>query len=888
MSKLFTPLIIIVSIVFMLCSCDSSDKHFLKDKDYRAEVHQQFETRKSLAASRSEQLFSVFDREDVTLEEKEALEFLFAYMPLSDMADYDGEYFLNQVRGAFKARDYFDWGNKVPDELFRHFVLVYRVNNENLDEARDVFFDELKDRVKGLSMEEAVLEVNHWCHEKITYRATDRRTSSPLQLMKTSWGRCGEQSTFTTMALRAVGIPARQCYTPRWVHSDDNHAWVEAWVDGKWRYIGASEPEPELDVAWFTGPAMRAMMVHTNVFGVYKGIEDKTVDETLYSVINVLDTYADTRKFSVKVLDPETKEPVEGATVKFEVYNYAEFSPIATIATDKAGVVELTTNKEGDILVWAEKDNLFGYKQVKQADVENVIILGHDIPLNKEDQFVMEVPKARPVKELTAEQIAQNAALLAKEDSIRNAYMSTFISEGDARKLAKDNKLDADKVWKLLSLSQGNWKDVSQFMVENKEDKKVLSFLETFVEKELRDTPKDYLNNHFQNANKVGFKKGTPESMYVDYIYAAHIAYELVRPWRTFFQSQFSKEDIAKYQDNPTLLIDYVKSTVKVTDSENYYNCPVSPRGVYEMQLADKRSRNIYFVALCRSFGIASRIEAATGRPQYYDGQWKDVLFEALQEELPKGKVNFVSDKSNVISPAYSSHYTIGRFDKNHYSTLDYYGEASLKKLPGAVTVDAGYYRLTIGSRANDGSVTVLNKFFEVGEGKTITENILMPKPEGLIQVQGIVDPNTIIELDNGTKSTMKEQMYGKGVVVVFSDPDKEPTKHILQDLPAVSKELDEWGGGVVFIVPDDKKSTAFDASAFPGLPAKAVWATDQSRQILNAAASALQIDFTNNFPLVLYINTNGGVIYSHQGYTIGIGENIIKTIHMEQETLKK
>lgn len=50
--------------------------------------------------------------------------------------------------------------------------------------------------------------------------------------MKTAYGRCGEESTFTVAALRSVGIPARQVYTPRWAHTDDNHAWVEAWVNG--------------------------------------------------------------------------------------------------------------------------------------------------------------------------------------------------------------------------------------------------------------------------------------------------------------------------------------------------------------------------------------------------------------------------------------------------------------------------------------------------------------------------------------------------------------------------------------------------------------------------------------------------------------------------------
>ena len=70
------------------------------------------------------------------------------------------------------------WGKNVTDELFRHFVLPIRVNNENLDDSRKVFYGELKERVKGLSMKDAILEVNHWCHEKVVYRPSDARTSS--------------------------------------------------------------------------------------------------------------------------------------------------------------------------------------------------------------------------------------------------------------------------------------------------------------------------------------------------------------------------------------------------------------------------------------------------------------------------------------------------------------------------------------------------------------------------------------------------------------------------------------------------------------------------------------------------------------------------------------
>ncbi|MEI7983231.1 MAG: transglutaminase domain-containing protein, partial [Bacteroidota bacterium] len=174
-----------------LTSCRRGD-HFISDKHYREKVRIQFEEQKKLAKNRTARLFQVFDQ-DLSLTEKEALEFLYAYMPLSDLADYDGDFYLKNVRASLAARDTFSWGKSVPENIFRHFVLPVRVNNENLDSSRWIFFMELKDRIKRMTMKDAVLEVNHWCHEKVTYRGTDGRTSSPLATVKTAFGRCGEE-----------------------------------------------------------------------------------------------------------------------------------------------------------------------------------------------------------------------------------------------------------------------------------------------------------------------------------------------------------------------------------------------------------------------------------------------------------------------------------------------------------------------------------------------------------------------------------------------------------------------------------------------------------------------------------------------------------------------
>ncbi len=242
----------------LLFSC--SESHFLKEEAYRNQVLQDFEQKQKVLPNG--ELFAVFSDSTLTLSEREALMFLYAYMPIGDITDYHGKYYLANIRLSEQTRHEMPWGKTVPDELFRHFVLPVRVNNENLDESRKVFYEELKERVKGLSMKDAILEVNHWCHEKVVYRPSDARTSSPLASVKTAYGRCGEESTFTVAALRSVGIPARQVYTPRWAHTDDNHAWVEAWADGKWYFLGACEPEPVLNLGWFNAPASRGMLMH--------------------------------------------------------------------------------------------------------------------------------------------------------------------------------------------------------------------------------------------------------------------------------------------------------------------------------------------------------------------------------------------------------------------------------------------------------------------------------------------------------------------------------------------------------------------------------------------------------------------------------------------------
>lgn len=477
--------VVLIAILLMMAGCNQKQSHFISNPDYRQRVEKDLSVKMEVIGNAG--IFPDFSDKKYSLREREALKFFYAYMPLSDIADYSPEFYLDNIRQSFTAQEEMPWGKDIPEEVFRHFVLPIRVNNENLDSSRMVFYRELKERVRNLSMYDAILEVNHWCHEKVTYRPTDARTSSPLATVRTAYGRCGEESTFTVAALRAVGIPARQVYTPRWAHTDNNHAWVEAWADGKWYYLGACEPAPVLDMGWFDAPVKRALLLHTNVFGRYTGPEDIMQQTHAFAEINVTSNYVDTAKTTIRVVD-SAKTPVADAHVEFGIYNYAEFYPVLSTQTDENGEASISTGL-GDFSVWASKDGKMAL-EIVSAGKRHLYEIA--LQFKEGDEFVQEFdivppPEIKSENNVSQEAIDANNKRLASEDSIRNAYVATFISHDDAIAFAKQIDADTALTATFLTKSRGNWREIQTFLADASKNNTVataLKLLEVIAEKD--------------------------------------------------------------------------------------------------------------------------------------------------------------------------------------------------------------------------------------------------------------------------------------------------------------------------------------------------------------------------------------------------------------------
>jgi len=876
----------LIMLLLLMVIAVSTHAQLIKDTKTLNDMKLILKKQQQMAEGRSKQLFDVF-RETLSEDERQALEYLFAYMPLSDLADYNGDYFLQQVKTVLKARNEMPWGKRIDEDVFLHFVLPPRVNNENLDAFRMVKYDELKKRVDGMNMHDAALEVNHWCHEKVTYRGSDERTSSPLASVKTSFGRCGEESTLTVTALRTIGIPARQVYTPRWAHSDDNHAWVEAWIDGKWYFLGACEPDPDLNMGWFAEPARRAMLVHTRAYGAYYGSEPVIDNEERFAELNLIRNYAAAKSIFVRVIGTDSR-PVDNANVEYQLYNYAEFYPIARNTTGKDGISSIITGL-GDLLIWAYQGEKWGYRKISVDKMDSVTVVISDKHPNgfyEKFDFIPPVEKTPIPPKVTEKDREYNALRLQREDSIRAQYMSTFKDTAWIEQFAAKEGLSVDRLLPIFLRSYGNWQEIAEFFSGSAAEQKewAILLLESISEKDTRDTKAEILKDHLLNSIKYfnpAFE-GDKE-FFARYVMSGRIANEMMLPWRSYLQQHIGVDFSKSFTSDITVLIDWISKNIKIDNTANLHSrAPLSPRGVYELKMADSRSRDIFFVAVCRSFGRAARINPATGIPQYFSGnEWHNVAFEPVTENITeKGKIRFVNTDIN-FDPKYAVNFTIARYNAGVYRTVDFDYGMKLSEFDAVTEVEAGKYLLVTGNRQPDGSVLSSVTFFDVpAQAVTdvkveIRQDFKPAEPWATIKTAKY----TFKKYTNNEAISLSNLTSPKGAILVWIDPDKEPSKHVMADIPAVKELIGKWGGGIVFLFANNNVSASFQPSGFPNLPLQSIFAYDNGATLLNEIARLRKRNCSTNLPVIVIADKNGNLVYYSEGYKIGIGEQIAKAI---------
>lgn len=806
-------------------------------------------------------------------EEQEALNFLYASMPLPDSVDYPREFWEANVEVALRARHEMPWGEKVPGREWRHFVLPLRVNNEDLDSFRIVYYDELRERVKDKSMYGAVLEVNHWCHEHVSYQPSDSRTSSPMNTLRSAIGRCGEESTFTVAALRTIGIPARQVYTPRWAHTDDNHAWVEAWVDGKWYFLGACEPEPVLDLGWFNEPASRGMLMHTKVFGEYIGPEEVMNKTPCYTEINVTKNYVDVSTIIVTVLGRDSL-PVEDATVDYHLYNYAELYPVASRQSDAQGKSSLTCGK-GDLIVWASKDGKFGFRKVsvgKEALV--TVVLDKDSTYTASLEFDLMPPMGKDNRpDVSAESVRANRKRLAREDSIRGAYMKEAF--------CKDAEQGSPE-----ALARANWRTIIEFRNEEQGTADKNEVLSTLSEKDYRDITREVLTDVSEHTPYFD------HPLWRDYVLCPRVANERLTPCRGALADYFQSMTAAT-------LVKWVSDSITVDDTRNPQHLCMSPLGVLQHRTCDTHSRDIFFVSAARSIGIIARINEVTGKVQYQDKVaveegWKEAAFssgglssEGIGNPAKSCILNLsYSDQSvkenhlhEAKDPAYYSHFALSHIS-NGRPQLQEYPEGTTWKgtFANGVNVDAGQYMLMSGTRLANGGVWANLEIFGIEAQTQKSVPLRLRADEGHLHVIGNFNCEHYFTNARGVHKKILDTTGRGFYIIALIRSGHEPSAHLLHDMEAANIHISQWSQCYLMLFPSQEDYDNFNRKEYDELPDNVLFGVADPETVKAMHIQELT-QGNEELPILMLCDTFNRVVWFQQGYSIGLADQMMEAL---------
>ncbi|MDE7243260.1 MAG: transglutaminase-like domain-containing protein [Oscillospiraceae bacterium] len=800
-----------------------------------------------------------------------AVQWLYANSPLSDLANNDFELFLSGALHGVFLREYSSFAKDLPEDIFLNYVLHIRVNEEELCDCRRFFWNLLWERVRELSARDAVIEVNYWNAEQLTYQATDSRTISALGAYRSGYGRCGEESAFGVNAFRSVGIPARQIYTPRWAHCDDNHAWVEVWCDGRWHFLGACEPEEVLDKGWFTNASSRAMLIHSRCFGEISG-EDIISKIGMASFLNNLKLYAVTRRLTVAVKD-SANVPVEGAQVSFGILNYSSILPSAVMTTGPDGLVCLTCGL-GSINVHVKKDGVSCERMVYVPDQNMVeVVLKQDTPeLDVWEDFAFIAPKDQIIH--GAKPTEEQKELCRKKTAAANEQREQRVAamfDAARVKAAVEKYGYSQEIYNLLYESRGNGQRLLDFLEDetfsSAEKEKLLL---TLSAKDWLDADPEVLREALSLSLEYAVEN---EDLFYRYIVCPRIFNEPLEKNRKFILEYFTQEQKEAFAAEPQKIWDYIQENIGFDSTIEYGQIITRPIGALTVKNANPLSKKILFVAICRAVGVAARVNPVDRQAEYYmaDG------FVPL-EPREQGSGAIIFEKADGENWQYYPDFSIGLLVDGEYQTLD----LSQEKWEGNVLRTAakgGDYRVITDNRLPNGNLYASKYHFRLADGEI--KRVRLRKYQA--NLTEMLDNFTLDEFwvfDEQGTAVPGSELTKNSAILLWLEEGAEPTEHILNEMLEQKEDFQYLSPDIIFLVRGKEAlRNAKVKKVLEALPKIRVF-YDSFVPNVETLARRMYVDH-EKLPLILITTKKLNAVYACSGYHVGSGSMIVKICNL-------
>lgn len=827
-------------------------------------------------------------------EEQLVLKFYYSTMPYSDAVNYPLETFLDYARHSIFLWQNSPFVKQLPPAIFWNYVVHYRVNTEEILPCRNAFYSEINSQIRAESVTETVLAINYWCAGEVTYQTTDERCASALTVFRTGIGRCGEESVFAVQVLRSAGIPARQIYAPWWAHCDDNHAWVEVWIDGEWKFLGACEPEAVLNQGWFTGAASRAILVQSRAFMPWEW-EDQPEQEPIISrqgcvkILNQTARYAKTARINIKVRDQKGNW-LAGAEIKLGIFNYAAFAESMIATTDQNGCYQIETGL-GSIRIFACWQGLSARCDITVTDQQEVILTLQSTADSLKQEQMQEYdciapadgnPEAALLSDHQQELAQQR---LEKSSAHRKQKEDGLAAQAAAAELAllfEDTK-HQESATAVAELSRGNSSQLKAFLSaagDIQERNLRLKLLGMLPVKDMLDVRAEVLTAHFQAAYQ--YRELFNAETFIAGIANPRIWWEPLYCWRVEILQMLTTEQIKRWQQAPKEVMAYVDQQITECDQFESPTLVVRPDKCLKYGVGNRRSKAILAVAILRTIGIPARLNPVDSNVEYYcNGR-----YHSSSDKMPP-RCQLRIEFSSGVQWSYLENWSIAYYDQqsNYFKQLaldkmapDQPRQLILMLLPGS-------YRITTANRLPNGNVMAKEWDFLLEEQGAFVSVDLRQAAVTDMFVKVPLPLFSLLDSNNNSRA-VRDFAAETCSLLVWLKERAEPTEHILNELYEHHQVFGQLPLQVILVLPKAVSELSPTlAKVRKVLPKSKLWYA-KDEHTAEKVARKMYVD-PGKMPLLVLMDKRGNGIYGTSGYNVGTGAMLIKLVQIWHEAEK-
>jgi len=741
-------------------------------------------------------------------EQKEAMEFLLAWMPPSDLGGLPAAVLIENVELSIEAWRSSPWGAEIDPYIFHTYVLPHRVTQEPVQRWRRELMELTVPRVEGMTLTEAALEINRFAREWATYKPSSRRDQGPMTTMERGIGRCEEEMIFAICALRSAGVPARYCAVPCWTTSDGNHAWTEVFAgreDG-WRYLGSCEPAGCLDNAWFTGSARRTGVVLSAGYG--EAPVPPEYAEALYdqadgvTTLNSIGVYSDPgtlvlafpNGYSFAPLDEEG-EPVEPPDAHVHCFNWGGAQPLVSQPLGSEMLLG-----PGDYLVTTELDSMpwSGLVSVRAGErtmldlmpglsvLDDPVWLRYPMP-PESDSRDCPIDDDDPVWLRHQRDIARNDLDRCRRSKLSPEWIEFLAGREEAAALAEQVELAGPRTsdWTSAILSTAG--DTLEAAVDLLLEMDLKDFYEVDLE---------HLPNALGEVVRVrAIAADVPDSLWNEQVLSPRLYFqEGTMRWWTALPWVGAGDHIP----GPEQLLDTFRERVKEAESTRL-GAVATPEDTWSSGHASTASARACLVGLLRRHGVPARAGMGVDYVEAWSGgEWvRLVPFEEEEEEVdgpaddaeePFEDESYVSvsyyDQSEPLTNVETWRQTrLTRFLDGHFQTW-YLGQ--LSEGDGIVewSLPPDEYWLFGGLRNPRGEPRLVARRFEVAPGESLHFDLDVGIPlaewDRVDLVRREWNPEVAVEVArDGATAPLSDVVRGKRLIVLTLTGHEASFRHV-------------------------------------------------------------------------------------------------------------